>query len=261
MKKLLKWGAIGIVGIIAFVVVIGIIAGEEPPHKATPEPGIVKFKVIKEWDIGADGWGAELLVDDSATKQDVMSLGEWLLAKAPEGRKVYYRIYDSEDASRLDHIAGISNLFSDAGEVWWVADLPTGPTPEMLFDELKSFAISLEYEELYRNMDKYSVDTWLETGSTGDPPLIYFRGEIASTERRELLGETLFWVAQLILPGNDSIVFGYSESQPTLMVGDKVELIAVCTKLESYKTVGAGIRTMPYCPSWQERILSSPASQ
>jgi len=106
VKKILKWGAIGIAGFIAVVVVIGIIARWEeegdPPHKIASDAGIVKFTVRKEWDIGSDGWGAELVVDDSATRQEVMSLGEWLLAKAPDGRKVYYRIYDSEDASRVE---------------------------------------------------------------------------------------------------------------------------------------------------------------
>ena len=93
------------------------------------------------------------------------------------------------------------------------------PTPETPFGELKYLALALEYDDLYQNFDKYSMETWYETG--GDTPLIYFRGEIGFTEAGELLGVELL-SAQLTLPDNNAIVFRYNvpEDTPlTFMVG------------------------------------------
>ena len=122
----------------------------------------------------------------------------------------------------------------------------------MAFDELVSFSMVLDYEELYRNMDKYSVVTWYETG--GDPPLIYFRGKIGATEATEVLGAEIL-SAQLYLADNNAIIFRYGpeDVRIPLAVGDDVEWIGVCSELTIYST-NIGNKTLPTCATWQIRM-------
>lgn len=244
-----KWG-IGLGAGIGLLVTLALIIGpSEAPYNATPGPDITDFTVRKEWDIPAGGSGAELVVDDSATREEVIKLAQWLLDKNPDDQLLSLRVYNSSE--QLAVVSEWPGEYETNG-VTWLADLPELPTPDMPFDKLKTFAMQLEYDELYRNMDKYSIATWRKNG--GPTPLIYFVGEIRSTEALKGILEGV-WAAHLILSDNDSVVLTYEE--PTLRVGDKVEFVGVCQELRSFQNVDGGSLTIPSCTAWLVNIVSS----
>ena len=244
-----KWGIGLAVGIGLLVTLALIIGPSEAPFNPTPGPDVTAFTVSKEWDIPAGGSGAELVVDDSATREEVIKLGQWLLDKNPDDQLLLLRVYNSSE--QLAVVSEWPGEYETNG-VTWLADLPELPTPDMPFDKLKTFAMQLEYDELYRNMDKYSIDTWRKSG--GPTPLLYFAGEIRSTEALRGLLEGV-WAAQLILSDNDFLVFTYEE--PTLRVGDKVKFVGVCEELGSFQNVDGSSHTIPFCTAWLVNIVSS----
>ena len=232
-----------------------------PPYKATPPPDIISFIVEREWEIPAGGYGAEIRVDDSASKEEVLRLGQWLLRGDSDvlfhidnsgGRQaVVRRLFEGDGDGLISWFkgGGITETIHPDGRV---EVHPPRPSMDMSIDELKTFAKQVEYEELYLNFDKYSIVTWRKTG--GLTPLLYFEGEIQTTEVLSGLLEGV-WSAQLLLPDSNHIVFNHDG--PTLMVGDFVEVVGVCEQLETFQTIGAGLFTVPFCIAWQIAPLST----
>ena len=64
-----------------------------------PPPKTLDYQVLREWDIPAGGIGMELLVDDSATKEEVLALAAHLREEHSDGY-IYIDIFDSVAAQR-----------------------------------------------------------------------------------------------------------------------------------------------------------------
>jgi len=62
---------------------------------ATPET--LDYQVLREWDIPAGGIGMDLLVDESATKEEVLALAAHLREEYSDGY-IYIYIFDSLEA-------------------------------------------------------------------------------------------------------------------------------------------------------------------
>ena len=115
MRQSFKWLAIALVGFLGLAIIVSIMSPSEsePPHQATPSPDIVDFTVTREWELPAGGYGAELRVDDTATKDEVIGLGHWLLRG------------DSDVLMHINNSAGrtavVRRLFDDdgRGDISW----------------------------------------------------------------------------------------------------------------------------------------------
>jgi len=57
----------------------------------------IDYQVLREWKIPAGGIGMELLVDESATKEEVLALAAYLQEKYSDGT-IYIDIFDSVEA-------------------------------------------------------------------------------------------------------------------------------------------------------------------
>ena len=240
---------------VAFLVGISACASPEASVNDTPPVGVPDFTVVKELST-RNGFGAELRVSNSTSKKETLALGEWLLRGSHDAN---YRIYDSSGQIALVRRGGVSG---PEGFTSWLKDRPyvettysNGRVEETLslsmdspFELLKENSFKLDYEELYRNFDKYSIVTWRENG--GPTPLIYYEGELQSNEKLTGILDGV-WAGQLLLSDGNFIVFTYDES--ILMVGDRIEFVGVCEELKTFQTVGAGSKTVPYCFAWQVR--------
>lgn len=106
-------------------------------EEATIARGI-HYEILRQWDVNDEGLGMEILVDESASKRDVMKLAE-SLSKEYAGKYSVIDIYDSREAceSRLDPSYPEKNLdrhwlvqmapkgkvfaWDDGQEVHWIA--------------------------------------------------------------------------------------------------------------------------------------------
>jgi hypothetical protein len=70
----------------------------------TPPPKTLDYQVLREWDIPAGGIGMELLVSETATKEEVLALANYLRSEHPKGY-LYISIYDSKQA-QVDALKG-----------------------------------------------------------------------------------------------------------------------------------------------------------
>jgi len=185
-----------------------------------------------------------------------VALGRWLLRT---DAKVLFHIDNSKG-----RLAVVGNLFEEGSISWFegaqivemileggqVTQVERKASMDMPFDELQTFAMRLEYQDLYRNMDKYSIGTWRETG--GDTPLIYLEGQVDHVEALTGLLEGV-WSGLLNVGDDNSLVFNFRE--PPLIVGDTVEFIGVCEDVRSFELAGGGTITTPFCIAWQVRTV------
>jgi hypothetical protein len=63
------------------------------------KPNLLKYHVLKEWN-PHNGIGMELLVDENATKDDIMMLARYLRDKYDNNSFIIIDIFDSEEAWR-----------------------------------------------------------------------------------------------------------------------------------------------------------------
>lgn len=66
-----------------------------PAEPAPPET--LDYQVLREWDIPAGGIGMELLVSETATKEEVLALATYLREEYSNGH-IYIYIFDSLEA-------------------------------------------------------------------------------------------------------------------------------------------------------------------
>jgi len=63
-----------------------------------PPPEILDYQVLREWDIPAGGIGMDLLVSETATKEEVLALATHLRAKYLPRGFIFISIFDSSEA-------------------------------------------------------------------------------------------------------------------------------------------------------------------
>ena len=69
----------------------------------TPPPNTLDYEVLREWDIPAGGIGMELLVSETATKEEVLALANSLRSKYLPRGSIFITIFDSKEAyTRID---------------------------------------------------------------------------------------------------------------------------------------------------------------
>lgn len=129
--------------------------------------------------------------------------------------------------------------------------LPPLPSMDMQFEELKTFSQAIEYDELYRNMDQYSLETWRKTG--GPPPLLYFSGSVVKSTKQTGIMEGL-WSAVISIGAADGMVITYEE--PILRSGDSIEFITVCHDLKPFESTFVDSQTLPNCAPWKIKIVN-----
>ena len=111
-------------GVVAVVVVVLVVVvaysatgGSSPPWDAEPPSDIIEFTVLEDRGLGTDSWGVDLRVDDSATKEEVTELGNWLLNGLPEDGKLLVAFYNSRE-----QVAVLTNFSWGSGQVRWLAE-------------------------------------------------------------------------------------------------------------------------------------------
>jgi len=62
-----------------------------------PPPEILDYQVLREWDIPAGGIGMDILVSETATKEEALALATYLRSKHSKGN-LFVSIFDSKEA-------------------------------------------------------------------------------------------------------------------------------------------------------------------
>ena len=114
---------------------------------ATTSPSPIDYQVIREWEIPAGGIGMEILVDEIATKEEVLALADHLRKEYSDGH-IIIDIFDSLEAhaareteARTGHLP--SN-YSDE-EYWKHHLVMLFWNPETGYDEIRWVATERGY--------------------------------------------------------------------------------------------------------------------
>lgn len=124
--------------------------------------------------------------------------------------------------------------------------LPT-PTPTPTFVELKDKALSVEYKELFRNIENY-------TGK-----LVYFKGKVVQVKEDTKVSIGKYYLLRINVTegaygfSDDDVRVNYQGSR--VLEKDAVESVGSVVGLWKYRTVLGAERTIPGLSAVQLRLL------
>ena len=105
-----------------------------------PTAPTLDYQVLREWDIPAGGIGMELLVSETAIKEEVLTLATYLRSKYSYKGYIFITIYDSKEAQ----ISSLQGSLSDEGFLKHVL-VTIFRNPKTGYDEIEWLATERGY--------------------------------------------------------------------------------------------------------------------